>query len=45
MIKLPLSYYFVKILPLIFLLVKYFKFSPQCFGSISGPPLFGVENI
>ena len=34
--KLP--YYFVKKLPLIFLLVKYFKFSPQCSGSISGPP-------
>ena len=36
MVKLP--YYFVKELPLIFLLVRYFKFSPQYSGSISGPP-------
>ena len=44
--KLP--YYFLKKLPLIFLLVRYFKFSPQCSGNISGfppPLLFGVENF
>ena len=28
-----------------FLLAKYFKFSPLCSGSISGPPFFGVENF
>ena len=28
-----------------FFFVKYFKFSPQCSGSISGSPLFGVENF
>ena len=42
-IKLP--YYFCKKLPLIFLLVKYFKFSPQCSGSISGPPPFRCRNF
>ena len=30
---------------MIILLVKYFKLSPRCSGSISGPPLFGVENF
>ena len=48
MIKLP--YYFVKTTFDIFTrqIFQYFKFSPQCFGSISGPPpppLFGVETI
>ena len=38
MIKLPLLLCKTEPLPLIFLFVKYFKFSPQCSGSISGPP-------
>ena len=38
MIKLLLLLCKTEPLPLIFLFVKYFKFSPQCSGSISGPP-------
>ena len=43
-IKLP--YYFGKnCMPLIFLLVKYFKFSPRCSGSIFRSLLFGAEKF
>ena len=38
MIKLPLLLCKTEPLPLTFLFVKYFKFSPQCSGSISGSP-------